>query len=286
MYNYSVGGFWNRKNFLLKLKEIEQHKRNWLLDDISINSSFDCFPNCVWNGGRVSVGPQVSKNDIIDTFKLYNDLNVQLRLTFTNSLITKESVYDNFGNLILEIAAKNKGVVICQEGFLKDYIKSNYPEIKLISSVTQYNTNPVEISRKLNSFDLLVWPFTENKNLDLLNSIDQKEKLEILVNNYCKKDCPYITEHYKLLSSGQLTYNDHIDDDWMKYKCPVSLETTKKYDNLLSREEIEQLKKEIGIVNFKVADRLYLSSFDQINVYFKYLIKEQYRKEFLKFFID
>ena len=58
-----------------------------------VASVYGTFPGAIWNGGRAVFGI-TSKGDMEKIVSTYNKLNVPVRFTWTNSLLTEKHLND------------------------------------------------------------------------------------------------------------------------------------------------------------------------------------------------
>lgn len=149
-----------------------------------------CF---LWNGGRKGE-INLSLLDIEKYIEQMNSIQVPCFTTFTNYFLTEESLNDELGNSILDILSQNtnNGVIISNDT-LYNYIKKNYPSLKtkcsvLKSTYENYTHNINWYKRMLDKFDVVVThpdlPF------NLYEELPEKSRIEILVNELCRKNCP------------------------------------------------------------------------------------------------
>lgn len=281
---FSIGGFYHKRELITILLDIFLDKPFLIEEDVRFSSSFDSFPNMIWNGGRVSIGPIVSESEVKDIIAYYNEKSVKLNFTFTNSLLTKNHLHDEFGNFVLDAGHNANNSIIVYSDLLYTYIKKNYPKYKCILSVTKANNNIDFINQALPLYDLVVLPPDLSKNYMLLEQINDLSKIEVLVNNYCIKDCPFSAEHYRITSEAQMKMDPRIEEEYKKNK-PCSLNKNGLYPNLLSNDNINILYK-MGIQNFKLSGRLGIDVLEQIKLYGTYLIKQEYRKDFFTIFTE
>ena len=147
---------------------------------------------CDWGGGRVGFGDESPEN----VAALMNEYKISSRLTFSNSLITKEHLSDKKCNFLCSLFEKKDSVqngVIIYSDILLDYIKQNYPDFYFVSSTTKVITDFNEFKKELDREDyrFVVPDFRLNKEFDKLNSLSQiqKDKVEFLCNECCWFDC-------------------------------------------------------------------------------------------------
>ena len=185
--------------------------REYFYDWCEIGSIYGAPADCVWGGGRVGFGEHDSK----EVLKLMQEYGISARLTFSNSLLTREHLSDpkcnelcrifdigrdnersrGFGNdkdieccidNDNDISGINKRIKVkeCRNGIiiysdiLLDYIKENYPDFYFVSSTTKVLTDFGEFENELNreDFRYVVPDFRLNKSFDKLKALSQHQK--------------------------------------------------------------------------------------------------------------
>lgn len=189
--------FTPEKNFYSILKY-------YMMDNIKI-IIYGCPNMCTWNGGRYLNSPMYSIEEIELMFlSLINILDIDIQITFTNTLLNENDVYDRLGNAILNICSNlsNHIEILVASPILEKYIRSEYPNLKIARSIIR-NTLPTD--KELNGiYSTIVLPTLYNHDLDIIKKIAQKCSLEILCDETCNINCPSKEEHYKSYNKKQL----------------------------------------------------------------------------------
>ena len=164
------------------LKLFREH-REYFYDWCEIGSVYGAPKDCLWGGGRVGFGDESPEN----VAELMKEYQISARLTFSNSLLTKEHLSDRTCNLLCSLFEKNGSVqngIIIYSDILLDYIKQNYPDFYFVSSTTKVLTDFDEFKKELDREDyrFIVPDFRLNKDFDKLDSLStsQKNKVEFL----------------------------------------------------------------------------------------------------------
>ena len=175
------------------------------------NSVFDSTFGLRWNGGRIChPHDSVTIEDFMHIIMSYNEQGIGFNFTFSNRLLTEEDMKDEYCNLLCEAAAssgsKKQNGVITASPILRNYIRKTYPELKIIWSVCNginkldaYNT---ETNNPLN--DIVVLHPDYNHDYKFLQQLENKDRLEVMVNDLCAFGCPYRAKHYDQLSQFAL----------------------------------------------------------------------------------
>ena len=212
---------------------------------------YGCPAGAIWNGGR-TIGqpyPRLNISQIKSRFNFLNNNNIRIYLTFSNSLLTYEHLKDEYCNNILKIANESpigNGVIVTSD-ILKTYIQENYPNLKLISSITSGNSIDNFEKKIQQDYDQIV-AYPKKKILLDIMSMDEKEKerIEILMTTACA-NCPNDIYHYMTDSKNNLEQN--LD---RPFPCPHIKKVAINDDNTICSFE-ECLK--AGVTKFKFAGR-------------------------------
>ena len=208
---YHLPGLFEFYELYKEFLPLYRKHREYFYDWCEIGSIYGAPADCVWGGGRVGFG----EHDLKEVLKLMQEYGISARLTFSNSLLTREHLSDKkcnelcrifdigrdnerssgFGNdkdieccidndndisginkRIKEKECKN-GIIIYSD-LLLDYIKENYPGFYFVSSTTKVLTDFGEFENELNreDFRYVVPDFRLNKSFDKLKALSQHQK--------------------------------------------------------------------------------------------------------------
>lgn len=208
---YHLPGLFEFYELYKEFLPLYRKHREYFYDWCEISSIYGAPADCVWGGGRVGFG----EHDPKEVLKLMQEYGISARLTFSNSLLTREHLSDpkcnelcrifdigrdnersrGFGNdndieccidNDNDISGINKRIKVkeCRNGIiiysdlLLDYIKENYPDFYFISSTTKVLTDFGEFENELNRevFRYVVPDFRLNKSFDKLKALSQHQK--------------------------------------------------------------------------------------------------------------
>ena len=208
---YHLPGLFEFYELYKEFLPLYRKHREYFYDWCEIGSIYGAPAECVWGGGRVGFGEHDSK----EVLKLMQEYGISARLTFSNSLLTREHLSDpkcnelcrifdigrdnersrGFGNdkdieccidNDNDISGINKRIKVkeCRNGIiiysdlLLDYIKENYPGFYFVSSTTKVLTDFGEFENELNreDFRYVVPDFRLNKSFDKLKALSQHQK--------------------------------------------------------------------------------------------------------------
>lgn len=262
--------------YQLLLRNYREHPETFK-DNVVIGSVYGS-PAAIWNGGRLMLHSHPGRSDLEKLRNMMENFNIPLRFTFTNCLLEEKHLYDTYCNLLLDVFNTGKHEIICNSKILEDYIRNkcgcNY---KYISSTTKRLLNKDKQKKELEEdYYLVVLDYDYNKDFDFLQSIENKDKCEILCNPVCVANCPIRETHYKNISQCQLDF-----DEGALMSCPYStsdsLWRASTQKNYISPEDINNYL-DLGFSNFKLEGRA-MTPLNLIEVLIAYLIKDEYQTE-------
>ena len=128
---YHLPGLFEFYELYKEFLPLYRKHREYFYDWCEIGSIYGAPADCVWGGGRVGFG----EHDPKEVLKLMQEYGISARLTFSNSLLTKEHLLDKKCNelcRIFDIGRDNErsrgfgnGIIIYSD-ILLDYIKEKY----------------------------------------------------------------------------------------------------------------------------------------------------------------
>lgn len=213
-------------------------------------------------GGRnlkITSNPQgIPEEQIIDAF--FN-VNVGCRLALSNHLLEEEDYKNDFRLLdILEhlnsLSTEN-GVILCDDKF-NDFIQHKYPNLQRICSIIRpavevgWGNEDAEYYNELcKKYDIVVVSCGFAKDIDKINQLEQKDKIEVLVNTRCTLNCKLAKKHYDIVAEG---YKIKIDNN-KPFDTYKNIEKNNDKENELFRECAAIKKKDyFGGANFSIEE--------------------------------
>lgn len=235
-------------------------------------------PSCKWNGGRAMLNLTLNAEDLKLLKEVAAQWNIPIRFTFTNCLLEEEHLNDVYANFLLELFAYSNNEIICNSDILETHIRNKYGNgFRYISSTTKRLTSQEEQLKELEKdYYLIVLDYDYNFNFEYLQSIQNKEKCELLCNPVCVPKCPYRKEHYKKLSALQL----NPDPENITHFCPYQRDTKTFFEivnkeNVIKPEDIDKYLK-MGFKHFKLEGRA-TSPLNVLDIITHYLVKDDYQ---------
>lgn len=232
--------------------------REYFYDWCDIGSIYGAPSDCLWGGGRAAFG-NASVKDVI---ALVNEYNISARLTFSNSLLTKEHLADTQCNALCKMFqhTKNASGVIVHSDLLAEYLKNKFPNLYLVSSTTKVLTDFESLNTELDrqDFKYVVPDFRLNKCFDRLEKLTQtqKDKVEFLCNECCSFTCKERKACYENVSRKNLgedvaEHHCHAPNASGGYKFSLA----KKNPAFIGIQDIQNTYLTMGFSNFKIEGR-------------------------------
>ena len=233
--------------------------REYFYDWCEIGSIYGAPADCLWGGGRAGFG-DANPEDVLALMQKYG---ISARLTFSNSLLTEEHLSDKKCNALCALFEKSEGIsngVIVHSDLLLQYLKTNYPELYLVSSTTKVLTRFSQLSEELNreDFRYVVPDFRLNKELEKLDALSQplKDKVEFLCNECCWFSCKDRKACYEAVSRKNLgeRFPEHhctAPDATEGYRFSKAM----KNPGFIGIGDIQNTYLPMGFSNFKIEGR-------------------------------
>ncbi len=219
------------------------------------------FPYSIWSQ-EPSERKYTYMEDIEQNLKFLKDNNTDIYYEFSNTQLTKESVYDSFCNMELSLSENLTVFAIVYSQYLVKYVKTNYPNVKLIRPQLYDKTIPDEY------YDLYIINYehyTKEKDRILMHP----EKYIIYLNSYG----PDKKEIADKKSKDILEFNSINYDS---YPLEIAtFEESKKLADFVAVEIMEKLAFG-GIKNFIIKNNRN-SYYEILESFIYYLIKPEYQ---------
>ncbi|MCQ2524077.1 MAG: hypothetical protein MJ123_07005 [Lachnospiraceae bacterium] len=251
-----------------------------------IGSVYGTFPCAIWNGGRNILDGFSNKQEVEKIIKSYNDLGIPARFTWTNVMLEEKHVYDTYCNMIMKVGDNGFNQVLVNSPILEDYIRTNYPNYKVLSSTTKRIVSVDRLMEELSKdYYLVVLDYDFNHNDKVTEKIlPYADKIEILVNETCQAHCPNRSAHYREISKYQLEFDARI-----RFICTDpspekrTFKGAMKRPGFLSNADVEKYAA-MGFKNFKIVGRGEGQQF-YIDSLIYYLVNDEY-KDFVRKYIE
>ncbi len=235
--------------FFIRLLETNP---DYFAEGVHIDSVYGCFPGCIANGGRAFVRDRYSHAQMEETFGLLAEHGVTARLTLTNMLLEEHHLEDAYLNEMLELARAFEAEVIVYADVLDAYVRNQYG-LRRVLSTTRALETPDEVNRATERYDYVVLNYNHHKDAEFLAALRDKSKVEVMVNEFCQRNCPHREEHYLHNS------RDQMDATLNPFTCIASkgefFDHPSGHPVLFTDEEVRGLHDECGIEYFKIVGR-------------------------------
>lgn len=277
--NFYIPDFTKHYNLNTYVIQLFKEHPEFFYDYVNIGAVYGAFGGSIWNGGRVIPGI-ASKPKIKETIEHFNNLNIPIRFTYTNHLLEKEDLHDKYCNMTMDIANNGMNEVIVNSPILEEYLRNKYPNFKYILSTTRCERDINKINEAAKSYDLVVIDYRDNSNLSFLLGIEDKSKIEILINAYCDPNCPIRKEHYDTLARLQLNYGENNSQQDKRFEgCPTykrNIYDILDFPTVLTNTDIQNVHSQMGFVHYKIEGRT-IFAINLIESYIYYLIKPEWK---------
>ena len=150
------------------------------------------------------------------------------------------------------------------------------------------------INEATKKYDLVVIDFRDNRNFEFLEKIQDKDKIEILVDEVCPKNCAFRKKHYDIIAKVNCLQGNKQegfcmmggkDDNTLRFYNNLEQNT----DTTLTFDDVYKRYYDIGFRNFKLIGRNADALFT-FESYMYYLVKPEWRDrvrdELLGYYVD
>lgn len=181
-----------------------------ICSELGVDRPFDIVygaPHSAWSGGRPSaVREQLDEERLRRQFQAYRYFGVRCALTLSRLQVEKAAYGDAYCNLLLRLAQEYGGEVILFDDGLAAYIKQKHPELKVIASLNKAMSDlqpgiPEETAyyrKLLELYDEVVIRSEYAMRDDCMQNLsDVADRVEVIVNQFCKPNCPCVYRHVK-----------------------------------------------------------------------------------------
>lgn len=279
---YNIPGIFLCSKLIYLLMDIIEEKFNYKLPIRFIYGS----PILKWNSGRLIINDynnEFSLNNIEKELLMAKSRGITPLLTFSNTIIEKDDLFDKKSNDVLKIISEIDGGIIVTSELLYNYIKEKFPDISIHASVIKTsckkNRNKEYYSLLSNKFDYFVIHPDDNFDYLLLESLP-KRNAEVLINERCYYGCKFRKAHYDSISIEQISQsNKCYRNTHFLNNCNAIPEEkqlfSKKRNISLTISEIRKLHN-LGYGLFKIQGRT-----DNLNLFFFDLMRYMLENEFV-----
>ena len=281
MIKFALPGMYENYEVLIPLISLFKVHPEYFMDGIDIAAVFGNFQFCSWDGGRVFI-PSQYKHASIETIqslkRIYNDeLEVPIRLIYTSALTDPSICYSHFDNLVTHLCEDERNEIVVASDMLEGYLRDNYPKYSFISSTTKCITSPDQSFEEVcnPNYKMTCIDYNLNKNKKFVSSIPVEDKcrVEFLINAICPPGCPARKKHYMQNSMFNASYGEAYSTG----ECGIYKDELfpNNYHNNFTWDELREYEAD-GFEYFKIEGRTF-SKNSIILTLVKWLIKPEYQ---------
>lgn len=289
MIQFTVPDFYEKGQFNLDWVGYMRHYPN-KFEECMVFSVYGSFPLMIWAGGRQNKVDNINFVGLEDVKRIidaFNNNRIGVILTCTNSLIEKAHLGDFYCNSVIEILEKSSlNAVLVNSPVLEVYLRNAHPQLKINRSTTTCSKDLTEAR-----YDRIVADFTLNNSPSLRDAVltkEQRQRIEIILNDTCPPYCPYRKEHYRYISQYNLQGGLGRIEPIEPWKCQYPGFKTSFYENLKNPATItvEQMRfyHSLGFSHFKIVGREF-NPVQLAEIYTYYMVKSEYQSEVMSWAI-
>ncbi len=219
---------------------------------VRVGSIYGCFPGCALNGGRAAVQERYSAARIAETYRILGEYGLVARLTLTNTLAQERDLSDPYVEEVLSRGAEAGAWAIVANRLVADAVKTRYG-MKTVLSTTAAPAGLAAFNAACERHELVVANYSVHKDPAFLSGLAYPARVEVMVNEYCVKDCPRRAEHYRHNA------HDQLEGRLTPFACPHGKADFFKHEPghpvLFTADEVYALHERYGISNFKIVGR-------------------------------
>lgn len=206
-----------------------------LCDMVGIARPYDIAygaPKSVWSGGRPSVVAQKLPEEVFEAYlSAYSERGMTVALTFSRLVVEPGDYEDIYANQLLDVAARYGCEIILYDDGLADYIRSRYPELRLICSLNRAMSDFKNGFNKMDEtsyYRMLLDRYDEvvirceyaMDDDNLLALADEADRCEIICNQFCVPECRNVFRH---VSSQENWEHEANPQPCYSMKCAADL---------------------------------------------------------------
>jgi collagenase-like PrtC family protease len=235
--------------------------------------------NCFGSGRPTNLLPDVNIDDLYDYIRYSKQKGINFNYTINASWtrekeFTREGVREihDFLGRIYDAGVRALTIALPS---LVELVRASGYDFEIKASVLCSITNPNKaIAFKKMGVDRIVVDESVNRNFHILKKIIEHfgEKVEIIVNTICYKNCIYRMFHYDQMSAVTQLYSNETSASYYRHRC--LLQRFDRIDNLLKlgwvRPEDIKYYNKIGVKYFKLQGRQAVFTGDPIKTIHHY----------------
>ncbi len=243
-----------------------------------------------WNCGRVLSMLMRRSEEIDAAAAAYIKRSIPVDLTFTNPGLKPADMSNVLGNRLLGTFAahcnqKVRHAVIIGSDVLYEHVKKNYPQLSTVSSILRITCDGGRgklgaYLRLAEKYDKVMIHPDDVFNLDLLEKLEDKDRYELILNEYCMRNCPMRAYHYTTMSEQAYDIDGYDTSKFYKAlerngcrNLPAMLTDPRVGVAALTTPEIHRLY-DMGFRKFKLQGRAHPNALPLINDLLRFMLPE------------
>lgn len=288
MINYAIPGLYELADTNMNFLHFMRQNPQYFYNDVNVDVVYGNPQFCIWDGGRIFDNyTHATSEEIERLINIYNyDFNIKCRYVFTNSILEEKHFSDRFCNIMVDILDNGYGNhIVSANDKLTEYLQKQYKTIQFVSSTTKCITDlelcKAELDKK--EYFMVCLDYNLNKKMNFLKelSIQQKEKVEFLINAICSPKCPKRKDHYYLNSYSHLNYGKPYRMDACYIYEDSFFPDEKIHGNNLTYLDIKEKYVPLGFSHFKIEGRTW-GPLEAVLTYCNYMVKPEYKDYVLR----
>ena len=285
MININLPGFYLNQRFYGHVVKLMEKYPELVRPNTKIASVFGNFSWSIWNGGGVArVGHPALREEVKDVIDFYNyELQIPLRFTFTNPVLTEKHIYDIYSNMIAEVGNNGHNEILVASSVLEKHLKENYPNYKYCRSIIGSQNGNLDY---IDDYNLVVLQRKMNDDWTILESIpyEKRSKVEILCTDPCPVDCPRIYSHYRDFGRATVEFYDGAECSMHQVKGCFPHHYMHQLPVHISWDRINNEYAPKGFTQFKVSGRGSIAG--AVLAVSNYVIRPEYKDDMIVQGID
>ena len=275
MINYTLPDFTVGLGLNLFFIRLLEQRPALFQDGVRIDSVYGCFPACDLNGGRAFLRERATPRQMEEAFSLLAEHGVKARLTLTNMLADEDDLRDEYLNAMLAIASRYGVEAIVYADLVGDYVRERYG-MRCVLSTTRALADAAEVNRMTKRYDYVVLDYNRHKDPAFLAALEDRDKVEVMVNEFCAYQCPHRAQHYLHNSEDQRS------GAMRPFECVAKradfFDHEPGHPVTFTDQEVRDLHDEYGIGYFKIVGRG-VAFQTVLEAYAYYLVRPKYRED-------
>lgn len=262
---------------------------------VKIQYVYGSFPTMVWAGGRQNKVDHINfvpLDDVETIINRFNYLGIGVVFTFTNSLIVGSHLGDWYCNACLDILGRNAiNAVLVNSMVLEEYIREKCPWMKIFRSTTASRAEVEDSAEDLEdeNYDMIVADYRLNNTTMMYTSKEQRERVEIMLNDTCPPYCQYRKDHYSYISQYNLQGGKSRINPTQGWECHHPECKTSFFENLRTNASCVTVGQmwdyfRQGFTHFKIVGREF-NPIQLAEIYTYYMVKPEYQAEVMSWAI-